>query len=658
MSNLGECDQGVTAKFRNSRNIVNALLGRVNWSVVNRATRREVRNREVHCPPISLFRWWARRPHALARSLLKASNLKRQDLVSDPFSGGGTVTLEAVTRGYRVYAQDLNPWPTWGLQTALDGVPPDLLQKAIESFWEKLRGLVARHYVANCPLHGSGEILHTFWVRQCTCGHCKRTLYLYPYSLITLASRHQSEKVALYGCSGCGHITGGGIIRRVSCGHCGRRLAPAREPLFAHKLVRCPQCAKDVAYRRAWSHRPRWKPVLVQRYCTHQGRRIVHFAVPTARDVAAAFLRVKLPRPLLDDIPSGQETSVLRRGGFRHWRDLYPPRQLAVLLRAAQLAQTLKWDTRVRGRIQLAIAGAGEMAGYLCRWDRFHPKAFEALANHRFAVLGLAVETNLAAARGRGTLKRRLMNSLKAARWAHERIKARCSQASYAPNGHDAVASKVVTGSSTRQLIPSNSVRLVITDPPYYDAVQYGELSALFLTWARVVTGRKRGWRPNLHLEAVPNGTRKVGATHYERVLRSIFKETARTMRSDGRLLLTYHSTDFRGWAALGRALREARLRVMALAVVHSENEKDHPKRNRNAFSKDLVIECHKGRKGVKTPIVVTPVRESDQRELVAAGLTIVRLGEAQYEEMAREFLRLTRRLKCRRIRVPNLRPG
>ncbi len=634
---------------------MNALLQRINWSAVNRATRHQVRNREVYCPPISLFRWWARRPHALAGAILDSSNLKQQDLVSDPFSGGGTSTLEAAMRGYRVYAQDLSPWPTWGLRTALDGVSTDVLQKGFEGFWQKLKGLVSKHYATLCRVHGEGEVLHTFWVRECHCENCERQIYLYPYSLITLASRHQGEKAGFYGCSACGYVTKGRITRRVSCSHCERRLAGAREPLLVRKRVRCPHCVMELPHQKVWSCGPTWKPVLIQINCRHRGRRFVHFAVPTSGDTASAFLPGKLPAPLLDAIPWGRETSVLRRSGFKCWQDLYPPRQLATLVTAAQLARDLELDNRVRRRIQLAVAGAGEMAGHLCRWDRFHPKAFEALANHRFAVLGLVVETNLAATQGRGTLKRRLMNSLRAAGWAQVHVRAEFNGKPFGQGERKAARIRIISGSSTRQRIPSKSVRLVITDPPYYDAVQYGELSGLFLTWAKVVTGSERPWQLNLRLEVVPNVGRRAGATHYERLLRSILKETARTMRSDGTLVLTYHSTDFRGWAALGRALQEAGLRVTALAVAHSENEKDHPKRNRNGFSKDLVIECDKRRQVLPAPIVVTKIRRSDERELVAAGLTIARSGDGDYEAMAREFLCTTRRMRHCRIRVPNM---
>jgi len=110
------------------------LLKRINWAVVNRATRRQVRNREYHCPPVSLFGWWARRPHPLVGALPDASGLSTGERVSDPFSGGGTVAVEAAVRGFKVYAQDLNPWATWGLATALDGVDPERLQLGIDAF--------------------------------------------------------------------------------------------------------------------------------------------------------------------------------------------------------------------------------------------------------------------------------------------------------------------------------------------------------------------------------------------------------------------------------------------------------------------------------------------------------------------------------------------
>src|SRR5258707_6874972 len=78
-----------------------ALIDHVNWSKLDAVVTRQQRNRSAHSPVISLFRWWARRPHSFAGALLDAARIEfgRQSfLVADPFSGGGTVAFEASRR--------------------------------------------------------------------------------------------------------------------------------------------------------------------------------------------------------------------------------------------------------------------------------------------------------------------------------------------------------------------------------------------------------------------------------------------------------------------------------------------------------------------------------------------------------------------------------
>jgi putative DNA methylase len=639
------------------------LLKRINWAVVNRASRRQVRNRENHCPPVSLFRWWARRPHALVGALLEASRLPEGERVSDPFSGGGTVAIEAAVRGFRVYAQDLNPWATWGLATALDSVDPKSLERGSEAFLDALSPS-AQEYTSACATHGVGEIAHVFWVRCCLCRDCGETVYLYPYSLVTVASRRRNEDSGYYGCSSCGAITRCSLeTKRPSCRACGSKFSDDRQPLLANRMVQCPHCDAEIPYSVAWTQRPRWNAVLVQRACKGEPGPIRHFDWPTAADLGPQQRRREpLPASLGESIPLGLETRVLRQAGFRRWSDLYPPRQLRMLLRAAAIARELDVDEKVRSRLQLAVAGAGEMAGFLSRWDRFHPKAFEALANHRFSSIGLAVETNLLAKTGRGTIPRRLASSLKAARWIKEKMTGTAHLP--VPTGATTKAIRqacdvaIVTGSSASQSLADASIKLVITDPPYYDAVQYNELSWLFLTWTKVVTGQTRRWIPRVRDEAVPNASRGTGARQYERLLQRIFAETARTLHPEGTLLLTYHSTDFRGWTALGRALHEAGLIVVALGVAHSENDKDHAKRHRLVFAKDLVIECRKQGATSKAPAVVITPYKSDHKELIAAGQAIARMGDADAKATAKTFLQATSRLRQKRIHVPQILQG
>src|SRR5437870_2765829 len=112
-----------------------AIIDRINWPILDSLVEVQQRNRETHSPVISLYRWWARRPHAVVGAILDGARAefgKESFLVADPFSGGGTVAFEAVRRGHAVYAQDLYPWPSLALATALTRTDARKLAKASE----------------------------------------------------------------------------------------------------------------------------------------------------------------------------------------------------------------------------------------------------------------------------------------------------------------------------------------------------------------------------------------------------------------------------------------------------------------------------------------------------------------------------------------------
>ena len=174
-------------------------------------------------------------------------------------------------------------------------------------------------------------------------------------------------------------------------------------------------------------------------------------------------------------------------------------------------------------------------------------------------------------------------------------------------------------GSSERQRLADGTVDLVLTDPPYFDDVQYGELAALFLTWSRAVGLLPSSVEVDLRSEAVVNSVRGTDLAGYRKLLTAIFRECRRTLKDDGRILLTFHNKDVRAWWALARALRSANLHVRTLAVSASENDADHFKRGRLGFTKDLVIECGIGAQTLQ-PTTASPGIDSQTRELLVAG--------------------------------------
>jgi putative DNA methylase len=631
-----------------------ALLAQIDWPSVDQLVRLQQRSRERHTPPISLYRWWARRPHALIGALLDAAGdlqgSKCAPVVADPFSGGGTVALESVLRGFPTFAQDLHPWAMTGLATALDGVSAEQLTEAAERLLAALEPVRRMSYGTCCPDHGSAaEVLVTFWALVVACPRCEQEVHLFPYSMLTRSSRVADEPMAWWGCRRCGCVAERPLDQPDSCPSCEHVYEDVDERLLPDRQACCPHRSCRAVFD-VFSRDPTPRMTLVQRLCSVDGRRIQHFGPPTTeeRDLAKRGTR-GIPDALKEKIPAGLETRMLHRTGFSRWMDLYPRRQLRVMLAALRAVDDATDDPVIATRLRLAICGAGEMAGFASRWDRFYPKAFEALANHRYGITGFSCEVNLLAQRGRGTLARRMKATIAAAEWmtgrqeGKQHVRPQLLPATARRRSSRSPAAYLTIGSSKRQLAGDGSVDLVLTDPPYYDDVQYGELAALFLAWAQAAGMVSNSVELDLSSEAVINLPRGTDTERYRQLLTEIFEESSRALKPEGRLVITFHNTDVRAWWALGRALHGAGFDIRSLAVAEAENATDHPKRGRLGFTRDLVIECHR-RAGVSpsSPLVATHSAEPESRELIAAGRTMAAPeGQADLADFQQQFERL-----------------
>lgn len=165
-----------------------SIIAAIDWPTLNATVDKEIRRREHHNPAISVFRWWARRPHSVIRALLEAAQSQGVRYVADPFSGGGTVALEAAALGLRAYAQDLYPWPVFGLQTALSQVDPKRLRVEGRRLLHHLDPL-RRYY----QREDGRELMGILRVRVVRCLECEFTFPLYPEGVLSKVRRSGSE---------------------------------------------------------------------------------------------------------------------------------------------------------------------------------------------------------------------------------------------------------------------------------------------------------------------------------------------------------------------------------------------------------------------------------------------------------------------------------
>lgn len=402
---------------------------------------------------------------------------------------------------------------------------------------------------------------------------------------------------------------------------------------FRVPQARCPHCLKVHPLSTLLLSTPKWQPVLIREQNLADNVSRIRCVESTDAVEDDDLLH---GHPLRTPIPDGLETSGLKRYGFSFWDQLYTKKQLNVLTRALQSVSEIKTSGPVKQHLRLAILGATEMAGYVCRWERYNPKALEAMANHRFSRSTVVAETNLLSTSGRGTLPRRFEAAEKALRWMQsEGYPAQTTLAKASAPRQLVNGALIVTGSSERQILQKGAAQLVFTDPPYHDDLQYGELARLFHAW---MDHEGHCDKPLESAEAVPNSVRGTTTDDYEDMVAACLNESRRALASTGRLILTFHNKDMKAWRALSQALYRAGFDVVALAAVAAENAADHSKRGKESFLSDLVIECRpKTRKRRRSwNIKVRGVTSSPERKnLEAIGLALaehVNRGEGAIE--------------------------
>lgn len=589
-----------------------SILRHLDPITVSERARAESRNREVHLPPISTYRWWARRTGAVTSALLQAATtaLGRTTLtVGDPFAGGGVIPLIALSEGHTVLASDINPWATHGLEATLRLPPPEQIEAAAQRLAQRAAPLVADAYGS-----GAATIAHTLRVAVAACTACGATARLFPFATVSLLQRRDRGGSDAWLACPRGHLFQGSTAAQHVCPTCRTHTDPAAAYL-PRRTITCP-CGHQERLSQRGSLS--WEIVLVERVI---GRKRV-LALPTAAERSQARDARWQPRRDLGSIPPGQESSVLLRHGMRSWRDLYPARQRSV---TESLLDLLEDEPEpIRSALRMAVLGTTEMAGHLSRWDRYYLKGYESMASHRFNLTTLTVEPNVwgTTTAGRGTVIRRLRSLKKAARWLEDHAPTR----SVAVQQRDARAVDWAPG----------SVDLILTDPPYHDDVGYEELSMPLRAWAGLSTSPLTG--------------QATGGRDYTATLTAIFTHLRGTLRADGHLVFSFANRRPDVWVSLLSALHAAGFHAAGCAIVHSENELDGIKRSRRSCTLDLILDL------ILTPTrpsaVPSHIRTPEGDFLRAVGETMLMVGrlEEGWEDAltarlsAMEFLRSERK--------------
>ncbi len=193
-------------------------------------------------------------------------------------------------------------------------------------------------------------------------------------------------------------------------------------------------------------------------------------------------------------------------------------------------------------------------------------------------------------------------------------------------------------GSSTDLThVPTSSLDLVITDPPFGGLLHYSELSDFFYVWLRLALKDKypdyfRADYTPKSPEAVANRAREPEDPDgfYQRLLTQCWREAHRVLKPSGILAFTFHHSEDEPWVAVLESLFDAGYYLEATYPIRSDETKGDGEFGSKTIEYDIIHVCRKRTEEPK------PVSWGRMRREVMAD---VRQLQAMLENHAKEGL-------------------
>ena len=117
--------------------------------------------------------------------------------------------------------------------------------------------------------------------------------------------------------------------------------------------------------------------------------------------------------------------------------------------------------------------------------------------------------------------------------------------------------------SATNHPLPDNFIQALITDPPYYDSIEYSDLSDFFYVWLKRTLPKTIGIPFNDELtpkeeECIVNPTQGKDKAYFERQMGKAMAEGCRILSSEGIGVIVFAHKSTSGWEAQLQAMVDA----------------------------------------------------------------------------------------------------
>jgi adenine-specific DNA methylase len=468
----------------------------------------------------------------VARALVKAVYPDEPPVVVDPFAGGGSIPLEALRVGCEAFASDLNPVACLILKVLLEDIPrhgPQLAEE-LRRVGAEIKRQAEKELADLYPKDSDGAVpIAYLWARtvRCEAPNCGAEIPIYRSPWLSKKSAKKARYFKEDPEGKCfvllvaSNPLGGPVKFRIARGRGSKDPQPGFVELIGTKAkgnnanAICPCCGAVLPGNKKNPRVP--AQLTAQRggadvVFDEHGRRIGgarllavvtlkpgergrHYRLPTDRDYEAVRRAQQRLAQLLaewehggkqglcpvpdEPTPAGGGSGAgrafsVQRYGMLQWGDLFTARQkVALLLLAEKIAGLYrKGDVTSVATAELLAMAMDKVLDFNCslsRWRASNEDIGNVFGRQALPIVWDFVETNLCCS-SYVDFGRAVGHVLEVVNHTASAVKR---------------SGQVQLSDAREPTLPEESAHILFTDPPYYDAVPYSDLSDFFFVWLK-----------------------------------------------------------------------------------------------------------------------------------------------------------------------------
>ena len=404
------------------------------------------------------------------------------------------------------------------------------------------------------------------------------------------------------------------------------------EPTMSGSTATCPFCRSQ-------------QPVVYIKRCGQEGKlraqmtTVVYqenygkeYRLPRPEELKAAEVSEETLGEIADYIPHGIPDeplptkerhravgSQLPDYGFKNWSHLFTNRQLLTLMTFVQWTRTARFEMQRRNysaewvnavEVYLAIL-LNRLAGYestLCIWETHATEV-----KHTFGRFALPMTWDFAEGNPLSNYNRYYKGAIEYVARFLSRTSSGLQPGNLCPKLLNIPA----------RMLGREPTSVIITDPPYYDAIPYADLSDFYYVWLRRSIGDRfqSGFGNPLTpkseelIQQHKTGDRgRDGKQFYENGMSESFRAAYESLCDDGRMVIVFAHKDPEAWETLTTAMIDARLVVTASWPIDTEMAHLPRATDSASLATSLWIVCRKRPENAREGRYAQVKREMEKR--------------------------------------------